>query len=165
MRRGSLGLCILLMGCHCRQQGTAGTAATTVQDVQDVPHVLVYRTRSDTRGLVPVTLSEDRSRIVAYPHPGDIDPVRSAPVELAGGWLLDRRGITAQVAFLGTTYAAYAKLEQAPSLEEMMAGIADRDPLMDLCDCGPRTAFKDVEAEVGAYAARNEIHRRCKRIR
>ncbi len=161
IRRGALGLCIVLLGCHCRQQGTGKVAGTAVEDV---PHVLVYRTRSDTRTLVPVTLSEDRSRIVSYPHPKDIDPVRSAPVELAGGWLLDRRGITAQVAFLGMSYAEYAKLAQAPSLPEMMAGIADRDPLMDLCDCGPRTAFKDVEAEVGAFAKRNEVHRRCKRI-
>jgi hypothetical protein len=84
-------------------------------------------------------LSADRKTILSYPHPKDLrtSDGLSVPVKLENGWLLDRRGIGMNVAFLRMTYAEYAALENAPSLAELDAAITDRDPLTDLCDCGP----------------------------
>ena len=130
-------------------------------------HVLVYRTKADHRDQVPVILSADRKTIVSYPHPKDLRTANglSLPDELVDGWLLDRRGIGMNVAFLRMTYPEYAALENAPSLIDLDAAITDRDPLKDLCDCGPRAAFTEPKAQIGALIQHDSLYIRCKRLK
>jgi len=138
---------------------TAGVAATA--------HVLVYRTKEDQAEHVPVMLSGDRKSILSYPHPKDLRATDglSVPVELENGWLLDRRGIGMNVAFLRITYPEYAAMENAPSLAELEAAITDRDPLTDLCDCGPRAAYTDPVAQIGNLIRHDSLYIRCKRLK
>ncbi|MBP6699006.1 MAG: hypothetical protein KA175_15400, partial [Flavobacteriales bacterium] len=79
--------------------------------------------------------------------------------------LLDKRGIGLNTAFLKMRYADYAALDQAPALADMTAMIADNDPLVELCDCGPRTAFKDIPSEVAKIVADGALAKRCKKLK
>ncbi|MDQ2770942.1 MAG: hypothetical protein M3Y54_10635 [Bacteroidota bacterium] len=123
---------------------------------------LLYKTKGDYEDLVPVTLSDDRRSIVAYPAPGDISGHLPRPTALAQGYWLDNRGIGPNTAFLKLTYADYAQLSTAPSLADMEAMIMDRDPLTALCDCGPRAAYANPTADLNALIAAGRLPSRCK---
>lgn len=88
-----------------------------------LPRAVIYRTNGDYDDRVPVTLDATRTSIVSYPAPTDVTSA-SAPLVLADGWLLDRRGgISMNSAFLDWTYAQYAAMSHAPSIAEIMAHI------------------------------------------
>lgn len=129
------------------------------------PQVLVYKTKNNYNNLVPVLLSEDKSEIVSYPDPGDllIGNTYSFPTVLNNGYLLDNRGIGKNVAFLKLTYQEYSKL-QSLSLEELYGYILDKDPLVELCDCGNKTAFTSVEEQLNELIDNNKLRMICKSI-
>lgn len=80
------------------------------------PMAIVYKTNGNFNNNVPITLSADRKEIISFPAPSDIS-VSSAPIQLAEGYLLDRRGIGENTAFTQYTYESYSALKQAPSLK------------------------------------------------
>ncbi len=110
----------------CRSAGTvADTAPAAYQATMHQagpPPARVYRTSADYAANVPVTLNEQRTALVSYPDPADLRQ-QSSPVPLADGWMLDRRGISANSAFLTYTYAQYAALDRAPDEADIMAAI------------------------------------------
>ena len=128
------------------------------------PHVLVYKTKKNYNNKVPVILSEDKSKIISYPDPSDVKNT-PLPTKLKNGYLLDNRGIGANVAYLKMTYAQFAKLHQAPSLDSMYSMIIDKDPLTELCDCGNRYAMKDPVKEINALIKSGELKKVCKVVR
>lgn len=88
-----------------------------------VPRAVIYRTNGDYDDRVPVTLDATRTSIVIYPAPTDVTTA-SAPLVMADGWLLDRRGgISMNSAFLDWTYARYAAMPHTPSIAEIMSHI------------------------------------------
>ena len=123
---------------------------------------MLYKTKGDYHNLVPVQLSADRRSIVAYPAPSDVAGPAPQPTPLAQGYWLDNRGIGTNVAFLKLTYADYAQLAAAPSLQDMDALIIDRDPLVTLCDCGPRAAYANPAADLNALITAGRLTSRCK---
>jgi hypothetical protein len=139
------------------------------------PPTLVYRTRADYDTLVPILLSEDKSEIISYPHPGDlrrikegkpaISPAYPYPTLLEGGYRLDNRGVGLQVAFLKLSYRAYAALDQAPSMGELQDLILDRDPLTELCDCGNRHAFTDATQQLNKLIVLNRLREVCRTLK
>ncbi len=180
MKGSLITLAVLLFAGCCGKKEAAQTTATTgptagasqlsqasAPGVAATAHLLVYRTRTDHHDQVPVMLSADLKSILSYPHPKDLRTTDglSVPVELEKGWLLDRRGIGMNVAFLGMTYAEYAALENAPSLAELDAAITDRISLTDLCDCGPRAAFTDPVVQIGKLIQHDSLYIRCKRLK
>ncbi len=80
------------------------------------PMAIVYKTNGNFNDNVPITLSANRKEIISFPAPSDIS-VSSAPIQLAEGYLLDRRGIGENTAFTQYTYESYSALKQAPSLK------------------------------------------------
>ena len=108
------------------------------------PHVIIYKTKGDYSKYVPVTLSDDRSKIVSYPAPQDVftDGKLALPTELPHGFWLDNRGIGANSAFIKITYEEYAKLTQAPAMDELYKLIIDKEPFTEMYDLGLRSAFK-----------------------
>ncbi|MBK8339453.1 MAG: hypothetical protein IPK99_05330 [Flavobacteriales bacterium] len=159
-------LTMALAGCGSKKQ-VLDPAPDTATGAADIPHVLVYRTKGDYRELVPVMLSADRSKIVSYPHPSDLKGADglSLPQDLGKGYLLDKRGIGLSTALLKMRYADYAKLDQAPALADLTAMIVDKDPLLELCDCGPRAGFKDIAAEITTMVAEGVLEKRCKKLK
>jgi hypothetical protein len=106
---------------------------------------IIYKTKADYRMNVPVTLSEDKTRIVSYP---DILDIRNQggsvyPTELVNGFLLDNRGIGPNVAFLSYTYDDYSRLTRTPSMVELMNHIIDKDPVTEMYRCGTRNNTAD----------------------
>jgi hypothetical protein len=136
------------------------------------PHVLVYKTRNDYSQLVPVLMSDDKTKIVSYPHPGDLKGVETLhatslqqPVSLKNGYWLDRKGIGINVAFLKYTYEEYSKLQEAPTLEELYKAIIDKDPLVELYDCGNKATFTDIEKQLNESIDNKQLEIIYKRIK
>jgi hypothetical protein len=85
-------------------------------------------------------MSEDKSTILAFPFPGDliINGKLALPTALSEGYYLDNKGINRNVAFLQVTYEEYSQWMNPPSAEQLMTRILDKDPLLEMWDCGIR---------------------------
>lgn len=116
------------------------------------PQLIIYKTRSDYHQFVPVQLSPDKSSIVAYPDVKDIyyHEKLSYPTPLSKGFLLDNRGIGPNVAFLNITYEEYSGYNHTPSADELWKRIIDKDPVIEMYQCGPRSQYADPEKEISA---------------
>jgi len=125
------------------------------------PRCIVYRTRTDCRFLVPVIMTHDKSAIASFPDVKDIyfKGELAIPEELTGGYLLDNRGIGPDVAFLKVTYGEYARMKETPAPAELMQMIADRDPLVDMYDCGTRSQYPDAAGAMKLLIGKGELHR------
>ncbi len=124
----------------------------------------VYKTKADYTQNVPVTLSDDKSQIIAYPAPQDLynNDKLAYPTPLSDGYLLDNRGINAHTAFLKMTYVQYSKLKELPPLKDLYQQIIDKDPFTDLCNCGNRLQFQS-DADID-FLVKNQL-KDCKRIK
>lgn len=160
MRVGAFLLLATVASCTSGRavKGPPAVAATVAANAP----TLLYKTKGDYHDLVPVLLSDDRRTIVSYPAPTDVAGSVPQPTALAQGYWLDNRGIGLNVAFLKITYADYAKLPAAPSLQALNDLIVDRDPLLGLCDCGPRSAYSNPTAQLNALIIAGQLSSRCK---
>ena len=142
---------LIFLSCSHRAvpSGSAGNSMTGTVGISSPP-CIVYRTRTDYSGNVPVILSDDRSRIVSFPDIKDIyfNGALSYPTRLTDGYLLDNRGIGPMVAFLSYTYEDYSRLAATPSVHELMNHIIDKDPLSEMYHCGKRSDYSDPESEL-----------------
>lgn len=125
-----------------------------VSGQQALPHVLVYKTIKDYSMNVPVIMNSAKTKIISYPHPSDIyyKGKLSYPTPVSGGYLLDNRGINADVAFLDYTYEEYAALGHTPSVDSLMNRIIDRYPLIELWDCGNYDKYENLPADLDSLA-------------
>ncbi|OKZ10006.1 hypothetical protein [Bacteroides stercorirosoris] len=158
-------LLVLLAGCRSAKKETTVTSdmqkiemnsavvtphLTGGNPVSTSPVVYIYKTKADYSHQVPVMMDDSRTRILSYPAPGDLkagDRLR-LPTPLTNGYLLDNRGIGPNVAFLTYTYEEYSKLSAAPSMEDLMANIAEKYPLLEIRACGRRADYKDIVSEL-----------------
>jgi hypothetical protein len=62
-------------------------------------------------------------------------------------------------------YEEYSALPAPPSLKELENLILDKDPLVELWDCGSITEFKDLPGQLNTLIKRNKLHKTCKRIK
>jgi len=132
-----------------------------------LPHVLVYKTKSNYRELVPVLLSVDKTKIVSYPGPGDVKTGSdyALPVLLHKGYLLDRRGVGLNSAFTKYTYEEYGKLKEPPSTKELYNMIVDKNPLVELYDCGIRDNNKNSVGQLNLLIDKKQLNKKCKRMK
>src|ERR1039458_8963912 len=114
-------LLLAILSCKTNQKAVQ----TNTDNKQDFtpqyipgPHVVVYKTKANYNNLVPVELTDDKTKIVSYPDPKDVKTENgySLPSSLNNGYLLDNRGIGKNAAFLKITYEEYAKLQTLPTL-------------------------------------------------
>lgn len=129
--------CFLLLlifpaiSCHSNKVTTTTTTTTVTTTYrmdakpiggepknQFLPKARIYRTNGDYIDNVPIQMNADRTAIVSYPAPSDLSD-SSKPLQLADGYLLDRRGIGLNSAFTSYTYDEYMHLPSPPSLEEL----------------------------------------------
>lgn len=96
--------------------------------------IVIYQTRGDYRELVPIRLSRDKQQVLSYPSRVDLgSPGHFAtPILLADGYLLDKRGVGPESAFLRLTYSEYYALGRDPSPEELLDYILDDEPFLFL---------------------------------
>ncbi len=110
------------------------------------PPVFIYKTNGDYYYNVPVIMNNDRTQIVSYPAPTDLlmgDALR-LPSRLVDGYLLDNKGIGPNVAFLSYTYEEYSKMQEAPSMSQLMLHIINKNPLSVWYWCGTRSDYTDI---------------------
>ena len=162
-----VAITILCFACKSSKSIQAEKPATQINTtvyVQSTQPVFIYKTKNDYSNLVPVLLSDDKSKIVSYPSPTDINTT-ILPTPLKNGYLFDNKGIFPNVAFLNLTYDDYAKLKDVPSLEKLYALIIDKDPLIELCDCGKRNSFDDIIKQLNQLIEENKLSTKCKKFK
>ena len=155
------------MSCsyHVSSHGSAAAAKEGPVAVNSPP-CIIYRTKSDYSMNVPVILSADKSKIVSYPDIKDIyyNGKLSLPTLLENGFLLDNRGIGLQVAFLDYTYEEYRKLSSTPPATDLMNIIIDKDPLIEMYQCGRRSQYTDIEHELNILITSGKLNT-CKKLK
>jgi hypothetical protein len=159
MMRKAAVILVTVFLCH--------TNAVSAQGSRALPHVLVYKTRSDYSRLVPVQLSGDKTKIVSYPGPGDIKTggAYALPVLLHKGYLLDRRGIGTNSAFLKYSYEEYGNLKDLPPTDTLYTLVIDKDPLTQLYDCGIRNDDKNSIAQLNKWIDKKQLRSKCTRMK
>lgn len=126
--------------------------------------ILVYKTKKDYSNLVPILLNDNKTQILSYPDPRDVK-VGSyflLPTSLQNGYLLDKKGIGENVAFLKYTYDEYSNLKTLPPLKELYKNIIDKNPLIELCDCGNKSKYVDLEKQLNEYINKDILRTKCK---
>lgn len=112
------------------QAASAGPVIGGAPRPAALPRAVVYRMSGDaTAANVPVTVNAS-GEIVSYPAPTDLEG--TAPLAVADGYLLDRRGISAQSRFLRYTYAEYSALSAPPTLAELREAIIPGARVVDM---------------------------------
>jgi len=154
---------LVMMSCACHKKNSPGGFADTHYvdtaeelmanddsgskgyNSQAAALAIVYKTTKDYFSFVPVILSADKKEIVSYPAPTDVYYMGKLayPVALKNGYYLDNRGINKYVAFTNYTYEEYAALKSAPSKDELIKRIIDKNPLLEIIYCGPRGNYKN----------------------
>jgi hypothetical protein len=114
------------------------------------PPVIIYKTKADYYDMVPVTLSEDKSKIVSYPGARDLykGDELALPTHLHNGYLLDNRGIDQNVAFLNISYEKFTKMQRVFTAGQLYEMILDKDPLTEMYNCGKKSKFKNEVSEL-----------------
>ena len=146
----------------CSKSAVPSGSASNIKSGQNSvasPPCIIYKTKSDHSKNVPVILSDDHSRIVSYPDVKDIyfKGNLAYPTILKDGFLLDNRGIGPNVAFLSITYEQYSKMVTAPSSGELFELIIDKDPLVEMYQCGNRNAYSDIENDLNKLISSGKI--------
>lgn len=125
------------VSCGSKKEMPAAPAAISAASPgrvisSQVPKAVIYRMYGNaTAANVPVTLAASgNGQILSYPAPGDI--IGQEPVELADGYLLDRRGVGANTVFTKWTYAEYSVLKQAPDASELKAAVIPGTGVRDI---------------------------------
>ncbi len=126
--------------------------------------ILVYKTKKDYKNLVPVFLNDDKLQVVSYPDPKDVKVGSDffLPTSLQKGYLLDNKGIGINVAFLKYTYEEYSNLQTLPTLKELYNNVIDKNPLIELCDCGNKSKYVNLEKQLNEYIDKDIIKLKCK---
>ena len=158
---------VLGFGCKSKQIQSVDQSIVFTPDHTQGPPAIVYRAKKQYADLVPVILSDDKSRIVSYTSPDDLRQMKNQPLPtmLNEGYFLDNRGININVAFIDIKYADYLQLEKLPSLQEMYALIIDKDPLDELCDCGSRKAFTEITSQLNHLIDSEQLRKVCKVVK
>jgi hypothetical protein len=123
------------------------------------PQAIIYKTKGDYSKNVPVTLSDDKMKIVSYPAPQDVytNGKLAYPTELVKGYLLDNRGIGPNTAFLKLTYEEYSKLTEAPNPNDLYNMIIDKNPITHMYNLGSRYGFKDIVTQADSIIEHHKL--------
>jgi hypothetical protein len=128
---------------------------------------MVYKTKGDYYNLVPVQLTEDKTGIVSYPAVSDLrrGGEFTYPIKLADGYLLDRRGIGPNTAFLELSYESFFEIGGAPPTSDLKGLVHDDDPFLELYSCLTRIEESAVIEYVNGLIQSGELSNQCIRIR
>ena len=166
-------LSLALCSCHTQKKAAENnTAAPQQQQTQNQttataaipsPPTYIYKTRNDYSQNVPVGF--DDKRITSFPAPTDLytNGKLATPTSLRDGDWLDNRGISPNTAFLSYTYEEYANMQQVPN--DLYQKILDKDPILEMWDCGSRHTYNDAAKELNKIIQENQLDTRCTRVK
>jgi len=130
------------------------------------PPVIIYKTKADYYDKVPVTLSDDKTKVISYPDARDLfrGDKLALPTKLHKGYLLDNRGIDKNVAFLNISYEKFTKMQRVFTAGQLYDMILDKDPLTEMYNCGKKSKFKDEVAELNDMIDKGSFEG-CKKLK
>jgi hypothetical protein len=125
------------------------------------PPVIVYKTRNNYFDKVPVTLSDDKQRILSYPAQSDIMLAGKFvfPTQLDDGYLLDNRGISPNSAFLRFSYQDYYNMDNIPDARRLMNYILDDNPFIEFYQVGRRNDFQDIKSQINQMITEKKLQK------
>jgi len=137
----------------------SSSGSTSVGAKVPGPPCIIYKTRNDYFTLVPVIMTDDKSAIASYPDIRDIyyNHGFSYPTVLTGGYLLDNRGIGPNVGFLSYTYESYSRLPKTPNSNELFKLIVDKEPLLEMYQCGSKNQYTDLVKTLNDIILKGEL--------
>ena len=138
----------------------------TGNDISAGPPVIIYKTKGNYYDKVPVTLSEDKSKIISYPGSRDLyyQGKLAYPAKLHNGFLLDNRGIDENVAFLDITYETFTKSAKVFTTDELYEMLLDKDPVSEMYYCGSKFDYDEIEVELNEIID-NELLESLKKLK
>lgn len=141
---------VILFSCSSPKNGTMNQNKSSIGIPS--PPAIVYKTKADYFDKIPVTLSDDKTKVIAFPAPSDIriNNKFSFPTKLNDGYLLDNRGISVNTAFLEFSYDDYFTMDHIPTAESLMNHILDDQPFTEFYEIGKHGDYKDPEKELNA---------------
>lgn len=131
---------------------SAQAAVAPQRPARMLPKAIVYKTNVPCTDNVVISLNNDGTGVLSYPAPTDVS-ADSAPLQLPDGWLLDRRGIGPNPAFISMTYRQYAALRSAPSPAELLRMVLPDVHVTEL----RRLSMTPQQAEADTAAVMAEI--------
>lgn len=152
-----VAIVVTIVGCKSQKETATATLPTTAKPIlrntAALPKAKIYKTSGDFADRVPVTMGADGMEIVSFPDPSDLRG-EVKPIALSNGYLLDRRGINPNTAFLDYTYDEYAALPEVPTVAELKRHILALHPIVELyaLPITPSEAVADT-ARCNAYVA------------
>jgi hypothetical protein len=151
-------VCLAAACSSSKKQGGEHVAKDNVD--YSGPPATVYKTTKNYNKNVPVTLSEDKTKVVAYPAPTDVfyKGALANPIELKDGYLLDNRGVSIHTAFTKYTYEEYSKLKEAPDPVTLFNSIIDKEPIKEMYNCGNRYNFKNEAEELNSIITQHKLN-------
>lgn len=125
-----IGYLIILSSCQAIDKKN--------NDISSNPNrsIIVYKTKSNYYDKVPIKLSNDKTNIISYPDPSDLEIGKELkfPIELKDSFYLDRIGISMNTVFTNYSYDDYINLISIPSLNDFMKNIIDFEPFIEIYD-------------------------------
>ncbi|MGZ5303277.1 MAG: hypothetical protein ACXWDO_04140, partial [Bacteroidia bacterium] len=123
--------------------------------------------RDEYKKNVAVTLSDDKSEVIAYPGTNDVfyRGLPAYPYSLKDDYWLDNRGINKNTAFIDMSYEAYSKLPEPPSPLELYEMIIDKDPIIEIFNCGNRNQFRNEISELNDMIEDSTLTKLCRKIK
>ena len=148
------GIAVAMVGCTTTADNTAilslkeNPVTASKSTPQYLPKVRVYKTNIPVNNHPAVRVSNSGQELVYYPDPRDIHE-NSRPVELAGGWYLDRQGAIGDgTRFLTYTFEEYAALPTVPKASELLESLQKEACVTAIrtLDITPQEAIADTAA-------------------
>ena len=173
MKQISLILMLILSisGCKTQQKSSENTntdhSATQIAPkpfVTALPHIVFTKPQKQSK--CACNSIEDKMQIVSYPHPSDLyyNGKFALPEVLHNGYLLDNRGIT-KCSVFEIYLQEYSKFTDVPTLDELFKNIIDKEPLIELWDCGKQANFTDLQKQLNEMIDKNQLIEKCKRVK
>ena len=158
-------LSILLFACKTTSTPTIPSTLDHPNKIVS-PNIIVYKTKGNYNNLVPIRLSEDKTQIVSYPAPSDLqkDGKFSTPTELKNGYLKDNIGIGKNTVFIKLTYEEYVKLNTPLLLSEMYKLIIDKEPFTEMYECEKTENNTNNIDQLNQQISKGEINKINKKV-
>ena len=132
------------------------------QQLKSLKNVVVYKTKKDFSGKVPILLNKTKDTVIGYPSPsdfsGNITGLNSKKLE--NGFLLDLVGVNVNTVFTFYNIKDYRSSE-TPSLKSFYENIVELDPFTEMYYC--KTDFDEVK--LNTIIRNNYLSDSCRRIK
>lgn len=128
------------------------------------PAAIVFKPKKNYGNLVSIVLDSTKSSIVSYPAPSDVfyKGKLATPFPLEKGYFLDNRNVNLNSAILDITLEEYSKLANVPTEKYLISKIIEKNPYLEIYNCGNRYKFTNEIEELNFLIKNNLLKKNCK---